>query len=199
MSKVELRGVKQVIKHNKKVMVEHRKAIQVALGNSLTLTRLRAQQHLIPNTTGFVAPKRARYFQASTHGRLTSRTGKLGYMLKYGASASNPKKAWDKSTLGQLIYRETKNVGLKGQVRAKRTSKNFEEYRATYRVFISSNSKLFSRVRGMPRETKKTLAMRFNWETGIRGEVRPIFAPVVNRTMFDVSKEEKRKDAIIRR
>jgi hypothetical protein len=197
MSKVELRGVKQVIKHNKKVMVEHRKAIQVALGNSLTLTRLRAQQHLIPNTTGFVAPKRARYFQPSTHGRLTSRTGRLGYMLKYGASASNPKKTWDKSTLGQLIYKETKNVGLKGQVRAKRISKNFEEYRATYRVFISDNARLFSRVRGMPRETKKTLAMRFNWETGIRGGVRPIFAPVVNRTIFDVSKEVKRKDAKI--
>jgi len=185
-------------------MKEHRKAIQMGLAYAMSETRRRAGDTLIPNNTGTVNPYVARRKQPSTPGKLTNRTSKLMKMLKYGTNASNPLNSWDKSTLGKPLYKEKKNIGLKGQIRSSPLGSGRgnplrakETHRATYRVHINSHPFLFNTSGGQPTETVQTLAIRFNWETGIRGQTRPYFAPVIKLTEFDMKQQVKLKDNMI--
>jgi hypothetical protein len=64
-------------------------------------------------------------------------------------------------------------------------------------VSVQGHGRLFSIYGGMPQESIRTLAVRFNWETGIRGNRRPIFSSLVKLAEFDMSQEVKRKNSII--
>lgn len=196
-TQVKLTGVKELVKKNKKKQKEHRIAIQKGLAVALTKTRQRAEEHLITNVSGTLNPHRARAMQPTLPGRLTSRTGKLGYMLGYGINVGNPLSSWDNSSFGKINAKEVKNIGLKGQIK----SVNDRSYSATYRVSIKPNGVLMRTNAGpkgmMPQESVKSLAIRFNWETGIRGQKRAIFSPVVDLTEFDMRTEIIRRNSEI--
>jgi len=204
MALVELKGVEVFTRKQAIKIKQHRKNMQEGIAKALSLTRMRAADRIIENTTPTRNPYGARKLQPSTSGRLTSRTGKLKLMLSYGTNATDPLKSWGKSK-GTKLFKEVNSIGLKGQVKAnypKVTSKTdpnrvFEAYTGTYRIFIKDHGWLFSTYGGLPQETKRTLALRFNWETGIRGERRPIFAPVIRQTDFDLKKEIERKNRTI--
>ncbi len=181
----KITGVRAFNAESKRVMLDHRKAIQQSMATAMTKTRVRASKHIIPNDTSFANPYLARKNQPSTAGRLTSRTGKLAYMLKNRASLNNPLRHW--RGFGKNIVKE-RSVALMGQIKAKAMTKTSLQFVGTYRVNIQSNARLFDTARGMPQESTRTLAVRFNWETGIRGSARPIFAPVASRGEFDMTK-----------
>ncbi len=191
-------NIKQVQAHNRAVMKLHRIAVQKGMAAALTRTRLRAESYILDNDTGIRNPYMANKYQAPTPGRLTSRTGKLKYMLKYGADLNNPLKSW--KNFGSILCNED-TVALKGLIRAKRTSATTEQYVGTYRVSVQRHGRLFSTGSkgrfSMPQESVKTLAMRFMWETGIRGQKRPIFEPVSDVTDFDMKKQVSDKNNLI--
>jgi hypothetical protein len=186
-----LRGVHAVNASINKVIVDHKKAMQKGIASAMVKTRLRAAKYLIPNTTSFKNPYKARKEQASTPGRLTSRTGKLKYMLEGKRIDLQPLRRW--KGLGNKLYKE-RTPGLLGQVRTIKTAKNYYSFEGTYRVKISNDQRLFSTRSKMPQESTRTLAIRFNWETGIRGKSRPIFSPVIKSAEFDFRDEVKRKN-----
>lgn len=169
-----------------KIPSRRRKVMQKAIATSLTKTRIRAEEYILPNPTGDYNP----YFASKkmqkagiapvVPGRLRSKTGKLKLMLKNKASASNPLKGW--TNFGNKIARQPSNA-LHSMVRA---NKDSSFYTGTISVWLKGgDSRLFETARGQPQESLKTLAVRFNWETGIRGERRPIFEPVTKKADFD--------------
>lgn len=205
MVETKLKGAKIFTRTQALRMRKHREAIQRGMAIALSNTRRRAGERIIENTTGTLNPYRARKKQPSTDGRLTSRTGKLKYMLEYGLSSSDPLKSWG-DIKGDKVLKEKDNISLKGQIKTiaslagadtKSATRAYESYRGTYRTNIQANGRLFSTYGGMPQETVRTLAIRFNWETGIRGQRRPIFAPVVKLSEFDMTNEIKKKNATI--
>lgn len=171
-----------------KINKDYRIGMQEAMAFAMVNTRLKAHDNIIKNVTGYISPYMAYKEQTATPGRLTSRTGKLRYMLRNKASKSNPLSSWTKA--GTKLMREN-TVALKGLIRAfPNTGLGAEEYEGTYRVYITGDGYLFSAnpKRRVPPETKRTLRMRFMWETGIRGQKRPIFAPVINEAEYDFRK-----------
>jgi hypothetical protein len=171
------------IKELKSMVLRRRKHMQKSIARSLTMTRVRAEEYIISNTTGSYNPFHARKKQPNTSGRLTSRTGKLKAMLKSGISASNPLRGW--SGFGNLIAKQPTS-SLHSIVRVDKQNTSYE---GTIRVWVKGgDSRLFDTLRGQPQESLKTLAVRFNWETGIRGNTRPIFKPVTRETDFDLRK-----------
>jgi len=199
-----LNGAKIFTRKQASRMKAHRISIQQGLAYALSETRRRAGDNLEPNITGSVNPYVARKKQPSIPGKLTNRTSKLMKMLKFGTNASNPLNSWDRSTLGKRLYKEAKNIGLKGQVKStpmgtgrRNPAKARENHKATYRVHIRSHPFLWETAGGQPTETVQTLAIRFNWETGIRGNRRPYFQPVIKMTEFDMRNQIKLKDNTI--
>jgi hypothetical protein len=161
----------------------------------MTNTRIRAKDYIIPNRTPYVNPRWARHRQPSVPGRLTSRTNKLKFMVGHNARASNPLYGWIK--FGSILAKQ-KSVAFLSQVRATKTSFGNERYTGTIRVLITTgHHTLFDMVRKQPQESLKTLAVRFQWEYGIRGEKRPIFAPVSKQTDFDMRKLVEQKNNLI--
>ena len=184
-------------------MKDHRIAIQESLAYALSEARRLAGENLIENTTGTINPYAARKKQPSVSGKLTNRTSKLKKMLLFGTSGSNPLNSWGKSK-GTNLYKEKKNIGLKGQVKStslgkgrRDTARVNETHKATYRVYIRSHPFLFNTSGGQPTETTQTLAVRFNWETGIRGQRRPIFKPILGQVKFSMVNQVKLKNSNI--
>jgi len=194
-------GRSQIIELNK-TMLRHRIAIQKAMAIALTKTRVRAKDYVIKSTAKFRSgdaiynPRWARAQQPTVPGRLTSRTGKLKFMLGHYATVGNPLKGWDRSTWGKTLAKQ-KSVAFLSQIRAVKTSIGHEMYVGTIRVLVSGHPMLFETTRGQPQESLKTLAVRFQWEYGIRGERRPIFAPVRRQTDFDMRKLVEQKNNLI--
>jgi len=192
---------KGVLKSLKQVRKESRVGFQESIGYSLTRARLRASEYIIKNTTGTFNPSQAYKKQPSTPGRLTSRTGKLAYMLKQGASVSNPLKSW--KNVGNILLKED-TVGLKGLVRAQRDVTGSESYIGSYRIFIRGNgvTERSGHIPGkgyMPKATKQQLRLRFMWELGIRGEKRAFFAPTLRESEFDLKRlAEMRQNRILK-
>ena len=189
----KLLNVKATDLRIKKVQKEHSIVMKKGLAAALTVTRIKAKEHLISNSTGTYNPYRARKAQPNTSGRLTSRTGKLGLMLKNGASATNPLKGWTPANFSTKIAKQTSNM-LHSMVRELPGG----QYKGTIRVQgRGGDPRLFDTKRGQPAETLRTLAVRFNWETGIRGSSRPIFKPVAKETNFHLHKLVKENNAKI--
>ena len=194
MAIVELVNGRQTIIAINKVMKQHQIAMQMGIAAALTRTRLRAEEYVIPNTTTYVNTRWARKEQASTPGRLTSRTGKLKYMLRHKASSGNLLKNW--KGFGNILVKE-RSVALMGQVKMQKLTISTHQYVGTYRVNVLGNGHLFSTSRKRPQESLKTLAIRFQWEYGIRGEKRPIFSPVSKQADFDLRKYVEQKNNLI--
>lgn len=192
-------GRSQIIALNR-TMKAHRIAIQKGIAAALTKTRFRAEEHIIKSTARFKSgnimynPRWARAQQPTTPGRLTSRTGKLKYMLRNMVSMGNPLRGW--VGFGKTLAKQ-KSIAFLSQVRAIKTALGYESYVGTIRVYISGHPTLFETTRGQPQESLKTLAVRFQWEYGIRGERRPIFAPVRRQTDFDMRKLVEQKNNLI--
>lgn len=157
------------------------KNVKKGIGSYLTVTRAKASEYIIPNTTGTLNPWKARIQQPNTPNKLTSRTGKLKLMLGHKADVYQPEKNW-KGTRKLLTDH---SMALKGTVRVNLNSNVENRYRGVYRVDISGHGRLYSRYGGMPRETVKTLGKRFNWERGIRGGKRPFMKPIIDRNKSD--------------
>jgi hypothetical protein len=73
-------------------------------------------------------------------------------------------------------------MAIKSTVRVLADSKTDTRYRGLARIEISDSPNLYRTRAGklgrMPKESKKTLEMRFKWETGIRGDKRAFILPV---------------------
>lgn len=187
-----------------KVMSRHRIAVQKAMAESMTRTRVKAEEYIIPNTAKYsygklrgrtiYSPRMARAIQPSVSGRLTSRTGKIKYMLRHSASIGNPLRGW--GGWGRKLAKQ-RSVAFLSQVRAESTTLGMERYIGTIRVNVRGDSKLFDTTKGQPPESLKTLAVRFQWEYGIRGQKRPIFAPVAKQTDYDMRRLVQQKNNLI--
>jgi len=175
--RAELIGAKKCIMGLKVYNKTRDNEIKKIIAIFMTKTREKARDYLIPNLTN---PKTYNPYQAwkqqpSTPGRLTSRTCKLKYMLGYDIHKNDYLYGWDKKWNNILQKEET--IGLKGQIREMRKSTELA-YIGTYRVFVKEHYILMSTMFGMPQETLKSLAMRFQQE--YMG--RPIFAPVTSES-----------------
>lgn len=188
----KLLNAREVQLELKKIMRNHRIACQKAIAETMTRVRFRASEYIIANTTGIYNPYYARKKQPNVPGRLTNRTGKLKLMLANRASNTNPLKGW--INFGSKLAKQ-ESVMLQSYVRAEDITKESETYRGTVRVwFKGGDPRLFDTVRGQPQESVKTLAVRFNWETGIRGETRPFIAPVNKQAEYDLTKLTREKN-----
>ena len=162
MAEFKLLNERSVRSKLKKKRLKFRKDMQLRLGFWLDLVRIEAgKREIISNRTGQRNPYAARKAQASTAGRLTSRTGKMRHML-----AENPRGGW--KGRGNVLYKK-QTPSFKMQVKSVRVNKVDKSYVATTRVFISSIDSTLASTGGkgwrMPVESKLTLKMRFNWET----------------------------------
>ena len=198
---IEGEGRLQKIKINK-IMLEHREVVQKSMAIAMNNTRIRAEAHVLPKTISpnnkykQYNPYALRALQPPTPGRLTSRTGKLKYMLKHMTSQSDPTRGW--KHFGNRKLAKQSSVAFDSQVKQERLSGKVDRYVGTIRVNVKGNGILFSKYGGAPRESLKTLAVRFNWETGIRGSVRGIFKPVERKSEFNMMQQMQRKDIAMR-
>lgn len=190
-----------------RVQKEFQELFQRGIASTLTQIRLDAIKEIIPNTTGIKNPYRARNKQPCTPGKLTERTGKLNYMLRQRANKANPTKYW--TGFGKKLVRH-KSAGIEGMIRRYDYGDYRESYRGTLRVSINMNSRLSFTGWGkrgsrdkMPRESPKTLALRFKHDyspTGIRtSERRPFISPAAQKNKINFEKEfQVRWDALCR-
>jgi len=171
--KLEPKNYREVSKDLDKAIKRYRYLTQLDTATLLEIARAKASDEIIPNTTGSRNPYYARKVQPPTTGKLTSRTGKLKYMMEDKSNPSNIKKYW--KGFGKNIAKVS-TAGLYGSVkvdRVTRGSKN-EEYDAEWRTDISNKQQLFWIGDTKKRETKRTLVMRFMWEN----KGRPMFKPI---------------------
>ena len=173
--KTELLNVQPVISSLKVYNKKYNNEIKKAIAKFMTKTRLRAADYIIPKSKSTYKEQR---WVPSTPGRLTARTGRLQFMLRHKASYNNLLRSWG-STWNNILQHED-TVALRGLIREFRTSKDIA-YIGTYKVLANDHPNLTSYRKGLPVETRKSLAMRFTWE--FRG--RPIFSPVVEINEID--------------
>lgn len=173
--RTELLNVQPVINSLKLYNKEHKNIVKKTIAKFMTQTRLKASDYVIPNKLPTYKERRR---TPSTPGRLTTRTGRLVYMLRHHAHRGNLLANWG-NTWDNILQKED-SVALKGQIREMRMIKDLA-YTGTYRVYVQDHPTLTGRLKGMPRDNPKTLAMRFSWE--VRG--RPIFSPVVDLSELD--------------
>lgn len=179
-----------------KVMLKHRKNIHESMAIAMNNTRIRAHDRIIPNIKKIRNPYASRRIQPPVPGRLTERTGKIQHMLKHSTSSSNPLRGW--TGIGTNKAAKQRSVAFISRIAQKRLTGKTDRYVGTIKVDIRGDSVLFSTYAGRPRESTRTLAVRFNWETGIRGEKRSIFKPAYKRTEWDMRRLVAQKDAAIR-
>ena len=172
---LDINRFRDQIKKNAK---QYRRGVQRALADFMTETRISAaKEQMIANRFPSIQnPYYLRRKQPSDPTRLTSRTGKLKYMLE------KTTRQW--SGFGNILVKEN-TPGLAGLIRTERSGE-IEAFKGTYRVDINPDSRLTAvgpRGEGsqkrhhMPIESTRTLAMRFRHETGIRGKARPFMHP----------------------
>jgi len=201
-------GRKQKIEINKR-MLQHRANIHKAMAVTMNKVRIDAHDHVIEkkvspfdSSIGYknkfrqYSPRLLSKLQPSTSGRLTSRTNKLRYMLKHSTSILNPFLGW--TGLGTRIIAKQRSVAFDSMIRQKRLTGDRDEYRGTIRVNVKGDGKLFSTFGGAPKESLQTLAVRFQWEFGIRGETRPIFKPFINKARFDMRRLVQMKNVALK-
>lgn len=172
-------NAREVVREFKQISKDYTIKIQQALSEIIDDIRKEAAEvHIIPNDTGQLNPYRARKKQPSTDGRLTSRTGKLKYMLLHKIDKNNWK------GFGKTLVKHDSS-GLKGQIRRKRINVAEEHYEGTLRVWVTMDGRLTSTYMGMPTESTRTLAMRFMWE--YRNPRRPFIEPAAKSISPDMT------------
>lgn len=177
---IEVINLKENLKALDKIKEDKEKNTREAIAVVMTHTRYMAGEDpiLIADRTGETRTSKQRKKQPSVPGKLTSRTGKLKFMLQYKATgkfALTGDEILSKWKGSKVLFKEN-TIALKGLIRTM-YMKEGTEYLGTYKVQVEPHHTLFRRYGGMPLETMRTLRMRFNWETGIRGSKRPVFKP----------------------
>jgi hypothetical protein len=139
---------------------------QEDLGEFLDEVRKNAADEIMLTVAGGTYFERMKV--KSRPGKLTSRTGRMRYLLK------EKKGSWKGK--GRITYKKDTSA-FKMMAKVIRTNKVDKGFIATIKVFISSIPSKVAWVgagkRKMPYATKRTLKMRFSWE--YRG--RPVFHP----------------------
>jgi hypothetical protein len=200
VTKVTLETKKFELWH-KRVLRHYRLAIFKALAANIDSIRNDAPKNIIPSTTNKMwSPYRMRKFQPSTPGRITERKGYLIEMLK-------SKGKWDFSSStyksGRFSYTAAKKAtlsthSLKGLIKVvSGANTDSERYVATLAAdirgdnpFIGKRISAARRIDGMlvsNLETAQKLAMRFKWETGIRGSRRPFVEQSIQRENINIT------------
>ena len=162
---------------------DYTKKVYLTIANYLDAVREGAyKEEIIPSKyPNNFNPKWLSRKQPSTPDRLTSRTGKMAYMMKHVVSN------W-KTTEGGMVM---KTSGLLIRVTRKKGG-SVEEFEGTMRPNITMDGRLSSTGRKMPRETTRTLTLRFYWETGIRGQKRPYLFPQAEKHFSDYATDLRR-------
>lgn len=190
----KLKGTQVVLRKLSSDQRRHKEDIMKSTAEYLTYTRRKAEEHIRPNPTGDLNPYFARKkminmgYPPTVSGRLTSKTGKLKLMLRDKATGSLLK---DWSGFKGKIAKQS-SMALHSTVRMK----GLHDYTGQIRVFIKGDPRLFDTSRGQPQESMRTLAIRFNWEFGIRGSKRPIFEPVAQNSLDFLIKKLNERNAI---
>lgn len=203
-TKVSLKS-KAAIKKIKKINREYRPEFQEVIQIMLDEIRFDAIRFIIPNSTGMLNPKQASMRQRSIAGKLTSRTGKLIFMLNHKA------KPFGKGYTGKRS-KVKKTAGLKESVILQREGSKLEAYRgkvlfefSNHGRLMSLGSKQITMVRGkpvrekqMPRESSSTLFFRFLHDRqGLKGQgKRPFLTPAARenkRTMTSLAAKRLQK------
>ena len=155
---------------------EYAKRVYQAIADYLDMTLEGAyKEEIIPSKFPHILnPHRLRKLQHCTDDKLTSRTGKMTYMMKHVVSP------W-KTTEGGMVK---KTAGLSLRV-TKKKGVNVMEFEGTIRPEIHMDGRLSSIGRGMPLETTRSLTLRFYWETGIRGNKRQYLLPQAKKHFAD--------------
>lgn len=195
MSKTKVTSnIKQVTRDLNRVNKAYKQLMQRSIAETINEIRLDAHDNqIIDNNTGITNPYRARKRQPTTPGKLTSRTGKLKYMLRDRVDRIVPTKGW--KGFGKKLVKH-KSAGLHGLIRRVERGNFKEEYRGTLRVWIRANARLYytgtgkrGAVNKMPRETPRSLALRFMWDWapgGLKGQGRrPFISPAAENNSRD--------------
>lgn len=165
---------------------DYARKVYVTIANYLDTVREGAykQEIIASKYPSILNPRYLRKKQPSTPNRLTSRTGKMVYMMKKIVSP------W-KMTDGGMVM---KTAGLIIRV-SKKKGMNVMEFEGTMRPQITMDGRLSSIGKRMPKETLRTLTLRFYWETGIRGQKRQFLYPQARQHFADYAHDlAKAKD-----
>ena len=215
-TQLSILGVKEFVKDIDKINKSYRYATMISLTQSLDNIRHRAaREGIIPKSPDLANEKRPWVLskkQPSDPVRVTFRTGALFKMLTDRGKWKGLK------TLATGYKSTTKQVtmqtrALKGVVKVTQGFRTgAEHYEATLRVKIENTSGLVYRRTRTSRdvegnhysysydsESKKTLAMRFRHETGIRGHKRPFIRPAAEKEVFTTKRLMDEKLNIISR
>ena len=209
-------------KKRKQLSNKYRQMVFRNLGAQLDIIRMTAaKEFIIPNITGFRNPYRAAKAQKTHPTKLTSRTGNLVKMLKNRAKV--PGKHWHygtSTTAARVKSATLRTNAFRGKISVLEGYGGLREtYRAELRIDIDASKMLsdkvgyhmtghkvsenimdqsapdiqFRKQKTLRRETKKTLAMRFKHETGIRGKARPFMRPAAEKEMRNLHSIFNRK------
>jgi len=166
MAEFEIRGIKKTQAALKKRIKIYRGQTQEDLGEFLDFVRNMAADEIMLKAPGSTYFERSKI--PSKPGKLTSRTGRMRYLLK------EKKGTW--SGKGRVTYKKETSA-FKMMAKVVRVGKVDKGFVATIRVFIKTIPHRVawtgSGKRRMPYATKRTLKMRFSWE--YRG--RPVLLP----------------------
>jgi len=188
---IKLLNRKEFTRDMKRTISRYRTLTQKNLAKVLETARSRASERIIERKDPFTKnPYHLSLIQPPVTGRLTSRTGKLKYMMENKGNI----KYW--RNFGKVIAKN-KTAGLAGSVKVNKENRgtNKETYEATWKTSIGSDSRLFRRVKNGRKETKRTLVMRFMWEH----RDRPLFKPIENTLDADMTRLFERKISEVNR
>lgn len=187
----------------------YRGIIQEALGDLLEKIRMHSIDYLRPNLTGYTVrnPRILRRRYPSVPNALTSRTGKLQYMLKNRFSSVLGVGFTGKGT--RSYKKQTDALDLRV---TQKTIIGLEEYTAAILYNLHTTNKLFYRGRVtssggvknydqfMPQETSQTLFFRFKHDMqSLRGGgVRPFLTPAANDLMAPLTALFQRRMAYLK-
>ncbi|MHA1790279.1 MAG: hypothetical protein ACTSXT_13785 [Candidatus Helarchaeota archaeon] len=187
MLKIKIEGIKETEKKLKKNNKKFAILMQMDIGEHLDRVRKGAADLMIANTAGTPNPYRARKKQPSIPGKLTVRTGKWKYLLR-----------WDKSHLTRIgrIIAKKETPALRMKVRnVKLNGIRNRLFEGTIKAEVKNIGGMPYQVgttggkdRMMPRETKKTIEARALHE--FKG--RKIFEPSNNRNIPRLIREVKK-------
>jgi len=176
MAGIEIVGATRLNRILRRQQKEYQKEMQESVAMFIDATRLTAAEKFIIDShfPSILNPRILRQRQPSRPGKLTSRTGKLKWMLKEKADPVNPKSKWtgfgNKLTknktamLNNLVRYNKEGATSRGVTNAKDEYEGTTRFKFNYmheRMRSTGISFDVNPFKWMPRETAKTLRFRF--------------------------------------
>lgn len=197
---LELKGARKVERAITKVVKQIRIEIQQGMAEYIERVRVRAaREGIIENTQKDKKTVRAmRQAQPVHPTKLTSRTGRLKKMLLSEADPKGVKKNW--SGFGRIMAKHQAK-GMSMNVKSDVSGRNTVKETYSGRLYGDSNkigSGMTGKYKGVT-DTKKTLVMRFRWETGIRGSRREFIRPAAIKEELNLNSLFNKRLARIKR